>query len=90
MFPTGETVGLSEWIINVTCLVYFLFKRPFFFHKEVKQAAVSCVWNQNHFVSIEKKSFNISHDIEWNIIPGLLVFHSNRGDKDFIIVKVWA
>ena len=24
MFATGETVGLAEWIIDDTCLVYFL------------------------------------------------------------------
>ena len=25
MFATGETVGLAEWIIDDTCLVYFAF-----------------------------------------------------------------
>ena len=25
MFATGETVGLAEWIIDDTCLVYFTF-----------------------------------------------------------------
>ena len=27
MFPTGETVGLAEWIIDDTCLVHFIFER---------------------------------------------------------------
>ena len=25
MFATGETVGLAEWIIDDTCLVYYIF-----------------------------------------------------------------
>ena len=26
MFATGETVGLAEWIIDETCLVYYIFR----------------------------------------------------------------
>ena len=29
MFATGETVGLAEWIIDVTCLVFSLNRNSF-------------------------------------------------------------
>ena len=27
MFTTGETLGLAEWLIDDTCLVFFIFHR---------------------------------------------------------------
>ena len=47
MFVTGETVGLAEWIIDDTCLVFFVLR-------QFKEMVCILKYNTKNFKMIKK------------------------------------